>query len=109
MHPQDESGGPRPLPPIRLSIDPELASCLAEAIAERVSPLVPNRAGGPGPEPLLDVKAVARRLSVSVRTVDTLIAEGHLRPLYVRGQRRFTPESVGTYIRSAARGRGGNR
>lgn len=57
------------------------------------------------PPPLLSVEGVARRLSVSVRTVESLIAEGEIAPVWVRGQRRFTVEAVDAFIRSCPGGR----
>jgi len=59
------------------------------------------------PNVLLDIHAVARRLRVSKRTVETLIADGEISPLWVRGQRRFTSEAVEAYLRHDARRRGG--
>ena len=58
------------------------------------------------PEPLLTLKQVAMRLGVSVRTVETLVAEGKLVPLRVRPKlRRFDPAAVEAYLRLTARGR----
>ena len=54
-------------------------------------------------KPLLSVKDVARTLQVSERTVETLIGVGHLRPLWVQGQRRFHPDAVDAYLRSCER------
>lgn len=47
---------------------------------------------------LLTKKDVASYLNVSVRTVDTLVAEGALTPVHVRSARRFTRDSVDRYI-----------
>jgi len=57
---------------------------------------------GVGASDLLDVKAVARRLNISVRTVESLIAEGQLKPLRIGRKRLFTSEAVETYLRSCA-------
>lgn len=54
------------------------------------------------PQPLLTKQDVADRLLISPRTVETLMAEGKLTPIKVRGQIRFTPEAVDAYVRSAA-------
>ena len=79
---------------------------LMEALIERLNRLIEALAGqAPAPRPLLDKKAVARLLAVSVRTVDTIVAEGGLTPVKVRGQIRFTPESVDAYVRSGASGK----
>lgn len=56
-------------------------------------------------EPLLAVGDVARRLAISERTVERLIAAGKLRPLRVEGQRRFTPEAIDAYLRTHAQPR----
>lgn len=55
------------------------------------------------PEPLLDVGGVARRLSVSVRTVEKIIASGDLAPIWVEGSRQFDREAVEAYIRRRVR------
>lgn len=49
---------------------------------------------------LLDATEVAATLNVSLRTVEQLIAEGDLVPVWIRRARRFTPEQVEAYIRS---------
>ena len=51
-------------------------------------------------KPLLSVKDVARTLAVSERTVEALIQRGRLRPLWVKGQRRFHPDAVDAYLRA---------
>lgn len=56
----------------------------------------------PTPERLLTIDQVAERLGVSRRTVNTLIAEGELRPLRIRAARRFMPGAVEDYLRRAA-------
>jgi excisionase family DNA binding protein len=60
-----------------------------------------------GPAPLLDLKGVALRLSVSERSVERLVAAGHLAPLWVGGARRFSQEGIDAFLRRyAVRGRG---
>ncbi|MBT8402097.1 MAG: helix-turn-helix domain-containing protein [Rhodothermia bacterium] len=49
---------------------------------------------------LMSVADVAKTLAVSVRTVETIIRNGELRPLWVRGQRRFHPDSIDAYLRT---------
>ena len=56
-------------------------------------------------EPLLDVSGVAEYLNVSTRTIERIVAEGRLVPLWVRGQRRFTQEGVQAFLRSCPGGR----
>jgi excisionase family DNA binding protein len=50
-------------------------------------------------KPLLSVDDLANTLGVSKRTVETIIAEDELRPIWVRGQRRFHPDAVNAYLR----------
>lgn len=50
-------------------------------------------------KPLLSVEDLADTLGVSKRTVETIIAEGKLSPIWVRGQRRFHPDAVDAYLR----------
>lgn len=75
-----------------------LAADLATQIEETLIPLLdtPSR-----PEPLLTIDDVADHLRVSRRTVETLLAEGEIIALRIRGTRRFTREAVNAYIRSA--------
>lgn len=53
------------------------------------------------PQPLLDVKGVARFLAVSERTVERLIADGALVPIRVGDVRRFSKEAVDAFLRSS--------
>jgi len=46
------------------------------------------------PEPLLDVHAVADRLNVFKRTVESLISSGEIKPIRIKGQRRFDLAAV---------------
>lgn len=50
-------------------------------------------------EPLMKLDEVARYLSVSRRSVEQIIADGELVPLYVRKSRRFTRAAVEAYLR----------
>lgn len=74
----------------------ELLEELPAAVADEL-----HRAKATG-EPLLRVQGVARRLNVSKRTVERLVADGELRPLWIKGQRRFTPAAVDAYLRTSA-------
>jgi excisionase family DNA binding protein len=49
-------------------------------------------------EPLLELDEVARRLAVSARTVQRLVAAGELRPFYIGTAQRFDPREVGEYL-----------
>ncbi len=53
-----------------------------------------------GLKPLMSVEDVARTLNVSARTVENLIGQGQLRPLWIKGQRRFHPDAVDVYLRT---------
>jgi len=53
---------------------------------------------------LLDIKGVADKLGVSVRTVERLKRDGNLPPhVLVLGAHRWTEESVDAYIRALPR------
>lgn len=54
-------------------------------------------------KPLMSVSDVARTLGVSKRTVETLVADEELRPLWIKGQRRFHPDAIDAYVRECAR------
>jgi excisionase family DNA binding protein len=47
---------------------------------------------------MMDMREVATRLSVSIRTVERLIASGELRAVRVRRSVRVTPEALDAYI-----------
>ena len=51
-------------------------------------------------KPLMSVDDVARTLNVSARTVENIILQGKLRPLWIKGQRRFHPDAVDAYVRT---------
>ena len=51
-------------------------------------------------QPLMSAKCVARKLAVSLRTVEKVVALGELVPIWIEGQRRFHPDVVDAYIRS---------
>lgn len=53
------------------------------------------------PDALLDVKGLADYLNVSERQVETLIAEGHIHPLWIGGCRRFDRKAIDAYLRNA--------
>lgn len=55
-------------------------------------------------KPLLSPLDVARALSVSKRTVETMVAAEELpAPLWVKGQRRWHPDVIVAYMRSTSR------
>jgi len=51
------------------------------------------------PPSLWDIRDVAEYLNVSKRTVETLIDEGEITPIWVKGQRRFDPGTIDAYLR----------
>ena len=53
--------------------------------------------------PLMTLADVARTLEGSPRTVEKLIEKGQLKPLWIKGQRRFHPDAVTDYIRTCER------
>lgn len=60
----------------------------------------------PRPEgALLTPEEVAKRLGVSVRTLNRRIEAKDLRPLWVGGQRRFSPQAVADYERACSKER----
>ena len=52
-------------------------------------------------KPLLSVDDLAKTLKVSPRTVEKIIACGEIKPLWIKGQRRFHPDAVDAYLRSS--------
>ena len=51
---------------------------------------------------LYDTEELAKRWQVSARTIETEVAEGNLVPTFIRGARRFTPDAVRAYERTAS-------
>ena len=78
----------------------ELRRELAEIIAMQNERLLQQHTSL---KPLMSVKEVARTLGVSERTVETLVAGGKLRPLWIKGQRRFHPDAIDAFIRAGER------
>jgi excisionase family DNA binding protein len=77
-----------------LHVLPEaMEAAIGQAVEERIqqfssqSPLLP----------LWTVKEVASYLNVSKRTVEHLIADGEIAPIWIRGQRRFDRETIKAY------------
>lgn len=76
---------------------------LAGRLAARVAELVEEART---PPPLLDLDGAARRLNVSTRTVEALVADGEIPVVRIgtgRGVRRFDPAAVEAFIRRNAR------
>jgi len=51
-------------------------------------------------EALLSIDEVADILGVSKRTVEDIVASERLKPIWVKGQRRFHPDTVDAYLRN---------
>jgi excisionase family DNA binding protein len=82
---------------------PILEASLLAAIRQVVAEAVAARpVEAPASPPLLTKSDMARYLHVSVRTIDTLVAEGELVPIHIRSARRFTKDAVDRYIRRQA-------
>ena len=88
-----------PEPSTVAALEREVAA-LREQLAALPARLLEAARASQMPPPLLTVKDVGRTLSVSPRTVETLIADGEIVPLWVRGQRRFHPDAVLAYVDS---------
>ncbi|WP_179299719.1 helix-turn-helix domain-containing protein [Rubrivirga marina] len=76
---------------------------LAGRLAARVAELIEEART---PPPLLDLDGAARRLNVSTRTVEALVADGEIPVIRIgtgRGVRRFDPAAVEAFIRRNAR------
>ena len=54
-------------------------------------------------EALLTRKQAAHRLSVSMRTLDTLEADGEIRAIRIRGRVLYHPDALDAFIRQCAR------
>lgn len=70
-----------------------MEAAIDQAVEERVQQLASQ---SPLP-PLWTVKEVASYLNISKRTVEHLIADGEIAPIWIRGQRRFDRETIKAY------------
>lgn len=87
-------------PDVIKALASELEGPLTEALSNIVRDHLATVLARPSrPEPLLTVGEVADRLAVSKRTVETMIAEGELKPVRVRGARRFERTAIDAYVR----------
>ena len=76
---------------------PELAAQIGETVRGLYELLLAEHAAQ---KQLLSVADLAKTLNVSRRTVETIIAAGKIRPLWIQGQRRFHPDVVTAYLRT---------
>ena len=72
---------------------------LLRQIADTLSILTGQLEAPARPTPLMTVEDVAAYLNVSKRSVEQLVAEGDLNPIYVRSVRRFSKSGVDAYLR----------
>lgn len=68
----------------------------ADAIAKRVVELLSNR--GRLDQPFFTPETLAAKLSLSARTVRTMLAKGAIRSYKVEGARRIDPKDVDQYL-----------
>lgn len=94
----------------------ELVKEIAELVAARVleelhrtATVKPHLNYPAAPAPLLDVEGVADWLGISRRTVEKLISTGEIKPIRVKGQRRFDRDAIEAYIRRCAEKRNTRR
>lgn len=102
MHSVTQPAAPEAPEASALTVRDALLNGLAAEVERRLAPLLE---ASERPEPLLTVGDVAAYLNVSKRTVETLISEGELVPLRIRGVRRFTRNAIDAYVRKAELGR----
>jgi len=81
----------------RLVEEEELSERSVKSIERLISRIVENKTNVPAK--LWTIGDVATRLNVSNRTVESIIDDGKLTPIWIRGQRRFEPEAVEAYLR----------
>ena len=80
-----------------LQAEMNLSDSEVEALDSLIQKHVADNSGGP--DPLWDINDVSDYLKVSKRTAETLVAEGKISPIWVKGQRRFGPDAVKAYLR----------
>ena len=76
-----------------------LRTAITEVVREEATRLLSE---GKTLSPLLSIDGVAKILSVSKRTCETLVADGQIRPIWIKGQRRFHPEAIDAFLRTSA-------
>ena len=106
MHTPESEGAADPLV-LSVTVAPDFAHRLADTVADQVRRRLEPHLRPWSDAPLLDPKGLARKLAVSVRTVDDLVSKGEIIPRYVGKQRRFTPEAIDAYLRTSDRRGGG--
>ncbi len=81
---------------------PELAAHITETVRRLNELLLAEHASM---KPLLSVTDLAKTRKVSSRIVETIIATGKIKPLWIEGQRRFHPDTVDAYLRNCEKPR----
>ncbi|PEN11425.1 hypothetical protein CRI94_15430 [Longibacter salinarum] len=81
----------------RESTLPVLPEAMESAIDRAVEERIQHVASQSPLPPLWTVKEVGKYLNVSKRTVEHLIADGEIAPIWIRGQRRFDRETIKAY------------
>ena len=90
---QNEHSGDGPYgvaPEVQRQLVKELATAVSEAVED--AKLQDKQ--------LLTARDVATYLNLSLRTIETLIAEGQITPIRIRGSRRFAPEAIEKFLSS---------
>lgn len=77
-------------------------SKIEKRVTERIDRLASSLSTSNFPVSLFTVAETADMLGVSKRTVETLIAEGELVPVYIRSARRISKDQIEAYLRSAS-------
>ncbi len=80
-----------------LAQEEDLSERTIESIEQLISRIVEDKTDVPSK--LWDKEDVATRLNICERTVEKIIDDGELTPIWVREQRRFEPEAVEAYLR----------
>lgn len=103
--------GPRrnspPSSPLSTEIREVLADLQDEVTALRDEVTALRRKEAPdGPDALLPREEAAKRLGISVRTLDDMADAGEIQPVRIRGRVLYHPETVEAYVqRQAGEGR----
>lgn len=79
------------------ALSEELQSFIAGLIEEHLEDLRKEWATEP---PLWTPEQVCDYLGIGMRTLSKIIEAGELRPVWIRGQRRFEKSAVDSYVRS---------
>ncbi len=97
MEPSSTTPSTKPEILERLAQEEDLSERTVESIEQLISRIVKDKTDVPSK--LWKIGDVATRLNVSTRTVENIIDNGKLTPIWIRGQRRFDPEAVEAYLR----------